>query len=84
MSAKLGPIPTPEDLAGERLMAAVESAIVGSQERLASIAGENTGAKWSVSDLIRPLQLRDQLQGERPRNITVRWVDDRQDPIHKN
>ena len=83
------PLPTQEDQATERLVAAVESAIGELQERLANIANEGPDAKWSVSDLIRLLQLRDQLQGQRPRNITVRWVDDDDDdqpqPInHRN
>jgi hypothetical protein len=80
MITKFVPFPTPEDQAKERLVAAVESAIGGLQERLANIADEGPDAKWSVSDLIKLLQLRDQLQGERPRTITARWVDDDDDP----
>jgi hypothetical protein len=30
----------------------------------------------TLTDLIRLLQLRKELDGDRPRNITVRWVDD--------
>ena len=79
MNAKSTPLPTPEDLATERLLAAVESAIGGLQERLANLAAEGPDAKWSVSDLIRLLQLRDQLQGQRPRTVTARWVDSNDD-----
>lgn len=61
-------------------MAAVESAIAGLQERLANIAAEGQDAKWSVSDLIRLLQLRDQLRGKRPRTIFACWVDNPRDP----
>src|SRR5580658_2122532 len=80
MNAKSIPPPTPEDLATEKLITAVESAIDGIQERLANLAANGEDAKWSVSDLVRLLQLRDQLQGERPRIITARWVDDPRDP----
>jgi hypothetical protein len=71
--------PTPEDLAAERLIAAVESAIDGIQERLANLAANGQDAKWSVSDLVKLLQLRDQLQGERPSTISVRWIDNPND-----
>ena len=84
MSTKPVPLPTPQDQATERLLAAVESAICGLQERLAHIADDGPDAKWSVSDLVRLLQLRDQLQGERPRTITARWVDDDHDPLPIN
>jgi hypothetical protein len=76
MNAKPVPLPTPEDLATERLVAAVESAIDGIQERLPNLAADTQDAKCWVSDLVRLLQLRTQLQGERPRTIFVRWVDD--------
>jgi len=76
MNAKSVPLPAPEDLATERLAAAVESAIGGIQERLANLAANGHDAKWSVSDLVRLLQLRNQLQGERPRTIRACWVDD--------
>ena len=79
MNAKPVPHPTPQDLATERLVAAVESAIAAIQERLANLATDGQDAKWSVSDLVRLLQLRDQLQGERPRTIFACWVDDPRD-----
>ena len=79
MNTKSVPLPTPEDLAAERLVAAVESAIGGIQERLANLAADGQDAKWSVSDLIRLLQLRDQLHGERPRTIFACWVDNPSD-----
>jgi hypothetical protein len=79
MNTIQAPLPTPEDQASERLVAAVESAIGGLQERLANIAGEDPDAKWSISDLVRLLQLREQLQGQRPRTITARWVDNYDD-----
>jgi len=76
---KSKPVPplTPEDLATERLVAAVESAIAAIEHGLANLADEDDqAAKWSVSDLVKLLQLRTQLQGERPRTISARWVDD--------
>lgn len=73
-------LPTPEDLAAERLVAAIETAIASLQERLVNLAAEGQDAKWSVSDLVRLLDLRNQLQGERPRTILARWVDDPRDP----
>ena len=76
MNTKPVPLPTPEDLAAERLVAAVVSAIGGIQERLPNLAADDKNAKWSVSDLVKLLNLRDQLQGERPRTILARWVDD--------
>ena len=79
MNAKSVPLPTPEDLTTERLVAAVESAIGAIQERLANIAADGQDAKWSLSDLVRLLQLRNQLQGERPRKIFSCWVDDPRD-----
>ena len=63
-------------MATERLVVAVESAIRVIQESLVNLAADGQSAKWSVSDLVRLLQLRNQLQGERPRTITARWVDD--------
>ena len=77
MNAKAAP--TPEDLATEHLIAAVESAIAGIQERLANLAADGQDAKWSVSDLVKLLQLRDHLQEERPRTTFACWVDDPND-----
>ena len=79
MNANSVPPPTPEDLATEQLVAAVESAIGVIQERLANLADGSQDAKWSVSDLVKLLQLRNQLQGKRPRTIFAYWVDDPRD-----
>ena len=83
------PPPTPEDLAAERLAAAVESAIGAIQERLANLAADDPAAKWSVSDLTRLLQLRKELQGERPHTTIAFWADRRPGTVteiteHKN
>jgi hypothetical protein len=75
MNTKSIPLRSREGPAAKSLIDAVESAIGGLQERLANIASERPDAKWSVSDLVRLLQLRGQLQEERPRTITARWVD---------
>src|SRR5271168_3017546 len=79
MNAPFVPPPTPPDLATEQLVAAVESAIGVIQERLANLADGNQDAKWSVSDLVKLLQLRKQLQGERHRTTLAYWVDDPRD-----
>ena len=67
------------DLATERLITAVESAIDAIQERLANLADDSQDAKWSVSDLVRLLDLRNQPHGQRPRTIRAFWVDDPDD-----
>jgi hypothetical protein len=51
MNAISRPLPTPGDLATERLAAAVESAIVGIQQRLPNLASDGQDTKWSASDL---------------------------------
>jgi hypothetical protein len=83
MNAKSPPRPA-EDPATERLVAAVESAIGGFEERLANLAADSQDAKWSVADLVRLLQLRNQLQAERPRTIFACWVDDPRDLPNSN
>jgi hypothetical protein len=82
MNAKSVPHPAREDPAANRLLIAVESAIEGLQERLTNLTDTGPDAKWSVSDLIKLLQLRDQLHETRPRTISVRWVDDPRDPAN--
>ena len=77
MRKKSVPLSLPDDQSDERLMKAVESAIDVIQERFANLAEDTQQNKYSVSDLVRLLQLRTQLRGERPRNITVRWIDER-------
>ena len=76
MKTKNVPSHTSEDLAAERLVAAVESGIGVIQARLTNLDGDRD-AKWSVSDLVRLLRLRKQLQGERPRTVVAYWVDRR-------
>jgi hypothetical protein len=75
---KARPVPplTPEDIAAERLAEAVEFAIGVIQERLADLDNERD-AQWSVSDLVKLLQLRKQLAGERTRTVYAYWVDRR-------
>jgi hypothetical protein len=86
MDTKSALLPTPEELAAERLVAAVEAAIGGLQERLGNIDAAGPDAKCSVSDLVRLLQLRDQLQGERPRTVRACWVnaDQPEHPDYRN
>ena len=89
MRAKSTPLPAQEDPATEQLVAAIESAIGGRRERLANFAADGQDAIWSVSDSdakaplatgAKLLQVRDRLQEEQPRMITVRRVDDRPEP----
>jgi hypothetical protein len=89
MRAKSTPLPAPQDRATPQLVAALESAVGGMQERLANFAADGQDAKWSVADGdakaslatgAKLLQLHDQLQEEQPRMITVRWVDDEPEP----
>jgi hypothetical protein len=84
MNANSVPPLTPEELATERLVAAVESAIGVIQEGLTNLAADGQDAKWSVSDLVRLLQLRNQLQGERPLIKRVYWVDNPRDIGNNN
>jgi hypothetical protein len=64
----------PQDNSDNLLLSAVDSAISAFQQRLTEMAGDDN-IKWSISDLMKLIQIRTQLQGDRPRNITVRWVD---------
>lgn len=57
---------TPGDIAN-----LVEKAIRSFKDTL-----DSAGAKYSVGDLVRLVQLRKELTGEEPGNVTVRWVDE--------
>ena len=54
------------------LLAAVDAAIKAMKDSLTTKGCE----KGSLSDLIRLLQLRKELDAERPRHISVRWIDE--------
>lgn len=54
------------------LLATIDIAIKAMKESLQTKGCE----KGSLSDLIRLLQLRKELDVERPRRISVRWVDE--------
>jgi hypothetical protein len=54
------------------LLDAVDVAIEAMKESLRTKGCE----KGSLSDLIRLLQLRKELDAERPRHISVRWIDE--------
>jgi hypothetical protein len=56
---------------GLGLTGALDKAIERIQNKLAS--DESAG---SVADLVRLLQLRNELSDTRPRQLTVRWVDE--------
>ena len=54
------------------LLAAIDIAIQAMKKSLK----EKLCEKGSLSDLIRLLQLRKELNAERPRHISARWIDD--------
>ena len=57
---------------GFGLLEAVDKAILALQEKLGDT---ESGVKVSLTDLTKLLQLRKELEGERPRRINVRWID---------
>jgi len=73
MYARSVPLPTPDDLATERLLAAVESAIGG----LRNLAADGQNAKCPTSS--DSPSFATNCKGERPRTIIARWVDDPRD-----
>jgi hypothetical protein len=58
-----------------RIVAALDKAIGRMQKRLV-----DDEMKASVADLVRMLQLRDELMETQPKTVTVRWVDECQTP----
>jgi hypothetical protein len=54
------------------LLATIDIAIQAMKKSLKDKGCE----KGSLSDLIRLLQLRKELEGERPRRVSARWIDD--------
>lgn len=64
-SGKLRPLTT------EEIAELVDKAIRSFESAL-----DGAGAKCSVGDLVRLLQLRKELAGDTPGNVTIRWVDE--------
>ena len=58
-----------------QIVAALDKAIGRIQKRLA-----DDDLKGSVADLVRMLQLRNELMETQPKTVTVRWVDECQTP----
>jgi len=54
------------------LLDSVDTAIRLIQEKLQT----PDGAKGSLTDLVRLLQLRKELEGDRPRQVTARWIEE--------
>ena len=54
-----------------QIVAALDKAIGRMQKRLA-----DDDMKGSVADLVRMLQLRNELMETQPKQVTVRWVDE--------
>jgi hypothetical protein len=70
---------TPEEAEIEDIRGAVNVAIQALKTQLTTPNnGQNAGAnvKATVADLLKLLQLRKELEGDRPRNISARWVDE--------
>ena len=51
---------------------AVETAITA----MTRLLNGDAAVRGSVTDLIRLLQLRKEMEAERPRKVTVRWIDE--------
>jgi len=56
----------------EELLEAIDAAIRGMQAQLKGGAG----VKGSLTDFIRLLQLRKDLEGDRPRHVSARWIEE--------
>ena len=54
------------------LLGAIDAGI---EKMRLQLIGQEKGA-GTLADLVRLLQLRKELEGDRPRNITVRWIDE--------
>jgi len=54
------------------LLGAIDTAILAMQGLLKT----KGAASGSLTDLVRLLQLRKELEGDRPRHVSARWVDD--------
>ena len=65
---------TPEETesGNSDLLSAIDGAIIAMQELLKT---KGTGS-GSVTDLVRLLQLRKELEGDRSRHVSARWIDD--------
>ena len=55
------------------LLDAIDTAIQLMQGQLKT----KEGAKGTLADLIRLLQLRKELEGDRPRQISARWIEEK-------
>jgi hypothetical protein len=56
------------------LLAAVDAGIEKMRQQLIG-NGQEKGV-GTIADLVRLLQLRKELEGDRPRHITARWIDE--------
>ena len=61
-----------DDTTNADLVAAIDSGISVMKAKLAAEGADKT----LLTDLVRLLQLRKELDGERPREIHVRWIED--------
>jgi hypothetical protein len=63
---------TPEEAEIEEIHGAISLAIRKVREDIRT----GKGVKTAVPDLLKLLQLRKELEGSRPRHISVRWIDE--------
>ncbi len=61
------------------LLDSIDLAIGAMQKKLSSV----DGAKVSLTDLVRLLQLRKELEADRPRRVVARWIDECESSIEK-
>jgi len=65
---------TPEEAENTELLGAIDTAIKAIETQLKEKSKDS--AKGSVADLVRLLQLRKELAADRPRHVSVRWIDE--------
>jgi hypothetical protein len=63
---------TSEETVNAQLLTSIDVAITAMGAALKAKGCE----KGSLTDLVRLLQLRKELEGERPRHVTARWIDE--------
>ncbi len=65
----------------DNLLAAIDAAIQSIAKMLNGRAEDDTDLDWSLSDLLRILQIRREIVGEQPSEVYAYWVDDPKDRL---
>jgi hypothetical protein len=63
---------TSGETVNEELLEAIDAAIRSMQAQLK----DGAGVKGALTDFIRLLQLRKDLEGDRPRHVSARWIEE--------